>query len=241
RKKVRYCGRIVSAQGYKMDPKDIAAIQTLKEMIPLTVREVRKLVGFFSYYRGFIKDFSQLAKPLYDLLSNPKTPTPKNQPLEWKEIHQEALQRLIHALSNLPVMAYPDFQKPFTLHTDASNDGLGAVLYQPQEKKLRVIAYGSRTLTPAEKNYHLHSGKLEFLALKLAIAERFRDNLFYAPSFTVYSDNNPLTYVMTSAKLNATGHQWVSELSDFNFTIKYHPGKVNIDADFLSRESLNTE
>ncbi len=81
------------------------------------------------------------------------------------------LDQLIHILSNLPVLGYPDFDLPFVLHTDAS--GLGAVLYQRQGGKLRVIAYGSRTLTPAERNYNLHSGKLEFLALKWAISEKF--------------------------------------------------------------------
>ena len=124
-------------------------------------------------------------------------------------------------------MAYPDFQKPFVLHTDASKDGLGALLYQYQDEILRVVAYGSRSLTPAEKNYHLHSGKLEFLALKWAIC--------YAPSCKVYTDNNPLTYVLFSAKLNATGLHWIGELADFNFTIHYRPGKSNIDADALSR------
>lgn len=104
-----------------------------------------------------------------------------------------------------------------------------------------VIGYGSRTLTPAEKNYHLHSGKLEFLALKRAICERFRDYLFYAKSFTVYTDNNPLTYVCHTAKLNATGHRWVAELADFNFTIKYCPDRTNGDADGWSRMPLNTE
>ena len=135
-------------------------------------------------------------------------------------------------------MAYPDFEKPFVLHADASNDGLGAVLYQHQDGKLRVIAYASRTLTPAEKKYHLHSGKLEFLALKWAICDRFRDFFFYSPPFTVFTDNNPLTYVLTSARLNATGLRWVGELADFSFTIKYRPGRANADADTLSRAPL---
>lgn len=123
-------------------------------------------------------------------------------------------------------MAYPRFEDPFILHIDASEQGLGAVLYQRQDGKLRVIGYGSRTLTPALKNYKLHSGKLEFLVLKWAVTERFRDYLFYAPS---------VTYVLSTAKLNATGHRWVSELADFNITLKYRPGKSNTDADFLSR------
>ncbi len=118
-------------------------------------------------------------------------------------------------------MAYPDLEKPFILHVDASEEGLGAVLYQRQDGALRVIAYGS--------------GKLEFLVLKWAITERFRNYLFHAPHFTVYSDNNPLMYVTKSAKLNATGHRWVAKLADYGFTLKYRPGSANRDADFLSR------
>ena len=138
-------------------------------------------------------------------------------------------------------MASPNFELPFVLHTDASGEGLGAVLYQEQGSTLRVVGYGSRTLTPAERNYHLHSGKLEFLALKWAITDKFRDYLFYAPSFVVFTDNNPLTYVMSSAKLNATGHRWVAELADYNFTIKYRTGKSNVDADILSRMPLDMD
>lgn len=156
-------------------------------------------------------------------------------PIQWMEEHQMALDQLVHMLSNPPVLGYPDFNLPFVLHTDASEKGLGAVLYQRQARKLRVIAYGSRTLTPEEKNYleciNFHSGKLEFLVLKWAICEKFQDYLFYAPHFTVYTDNNLLTYVMSTAKLNAVGHQWVGELADFRFEVNNRPGKVNVDAD----------
>lgn len=124
-------------------------------------------------------------------------------------------------------------RKPFILHVDLSEDGLGAVLCQCGAV-LKVIGYGSRTLTPTERNYKLHSWKLEFLALKWAVTKRFRNYLFYAPHFTVYSDNNPLIYVMRTAKLNAVGHRWVSELAYFCFTLKYRPGAVNRHGDFLS-------
>ena len=87
----------------------------------------------------------------------------------------------------------------------------------------------------------MHSGKLEFLALKWTVTEHFRDYLYYAPSFVVYTDNNPLTYVTSSAKLNATGHRWVAELADFNFTMKYHPGRKNQVADTLSRMPVDVE
>lgn len=93
------------------------------------------------------------------------------------------------------------------------------MLYQLQCGKFRVIGFGSRTLTPAERNYRLHSGKLEFLAFKWAVCEKFRDYLYYAPHFTIYTDNNPLTYIMSMAKFNAAGHKWVGELADFKFSI----------------------
>ena len=104
-----------------------------------------------------------------------------------------------------------------------------------------MIAYGSQTLTPAEKNCSLHSGKLEFLALKWSLTEFFRDYLYYSNDFVVYTDNNPLKYVLSGAKLNATGIWWVSELADFNFKIRYRPGRVHRDADGLSRMSMDFE
>lgn len=156
-------------------------------------------------------------------------------PVQWTSEHSAVVSHLVDMLTSPPILAYPDFELPFVLHTDASNEGLGAVLYQQQGKELQVIAYGSRTLTPAEKNCHLHSGKLEFLALKWAICDKFRDYLYYAPTFTVYTDNNPLTYILSTAKLNAVGHRWVGELADFHFTIRHRPGKSNADADTLSQ------
>ena len=264
RKEVRYLGRVVSAEGHKMDPADTSAVQALKEKIPTTVGELRKLLGFLGYYRRYIQDFSRVAKPLYDLLTNTAAPErqtsprrhskskmkptrsgagqpPSKQPITWTSQHQHILESILDCLTNPPVMAFPDFSLPFILHTDASSEGLGAILYQRQQGKLRVIGYGSRTLSPAEKNYNLHSGKLEFLAMKWAICEKFRDYLYYAKSFTVYTDNNPLTYVLTSARLNAAGYRWVAELADFNFDIKYKPGKANTDADTLSRLPLDFE
>lgn len=259
KREVRYLGRIVSAEGSKMDPADTVAVRSLKDKRPSTVGQLRAVMGLLSYYRQYIKDFSRIASPLYDLLKETekekeeskeirnrqvkgkKRGVPSYRPIVWTDEHQEIMEGLIDCLVEPPVLAFPDFSQPFILHTDASNQGLGAVLCQKQGGKLRVIAYGSRTLTVAEKKYHLHSGKLEFLALKWAVTEKFRDYLYYAPTFTVYSDNNPLTYVLTSAKLNATGCRWVAELADFHFNIKYRPGKENVDADTLSRMPLNIE
>ncbi len=120
------------------------------------------------------------------------------------------------------MLAYADYRLSFKLHTDASGTGLGAVLYQCQEGVDRVVAYASRSLKPAEKRYPAH--KLEFLALKWAVCEKYHDYL-YGSKFEAITDNNPLTYVLTTAKLDATEQRWVSELSNYNFTITYRSGQ----------------
>ena len=257
KREVNYLGQIVSAAGYRLDPSNVEAVSTLKDKKPGTVGGVRKLLGLLGYYRRYIQNFARIAHPLFQLLQGASGDVtksahkskqcsnhgsvPSSQPVVWMEQHQKAVEILLNHLVCPPILGYPDFSKPFVLHTDASQEGLGAVLYQKQEGKMRVIGYGSRSLTKAEKNYFLHSGKLEFLALKWAVCEHFRDYLYHAPDFTVYTDNNPLTYALTTAKLNATGHRWVAELADFSFTIKYRPGHSNKDADALSRLPMDID
>ena len=103
---------------------------------------------------------------------------PSSSPVSWSEENHGALNFLNDCLTSSTVMANPGYEIPFVLHTDASQEGLGAVLYQKQQERMSVIGYASRTLTPMETKYHLHSGKLKFLALKWAITEHFRDYLF---------------------------------------------------------------
>ena len=118
------------------------------------------------------------------------------------------------------------------MHTDASLEGLGAVLYQDEEGMERFIAYASRGLRNGEKDYRAH--KLEVLSLKWAITDKFHDYL-YVNSFLVVTDNNPLTYVLSSPKLDATGQRWLASLGTYNFQLKYRCGRANGDADGLSR------
>ena len=175
KREVQFLGRVVSDDGYRMDPGCVRAVEKLKEQIPKTVGEVRQLAGILSYYRRYIKNFAKITRPIYNLSTSGKDGQSLSKtPVSWGREQQQALDELIRHLSNPPIMAYPDFSKSFTLHTDASKDGLGAVLYQNQDGVMRVSAYGSRALSPAEKNYHLHAGKLEFLALKWAVTDHFR-------------------------------------------------------------------
>ena len=132
-----------------------------------------------------------------------------------------------------PILAFTDYTKPFLLETDASKDGLGAVLSQKQaDWWYHPITYGSRALMPHEKNYH--STKLEFQALKWAVMEHFKEYLPYQSSL-VRMDNNMLTYIMSTPNLDATGHQWVSALAQFNFELEYQKGHDNTVAGALSQ------
>ncbi|KAJ8012560.1 hypothetical protein DPEC_G00044120 [Dallia pectoralis] len=123
-----------------------------------------------------------------------------------------------------PVLNYADFSLPFILEVDASYSGLGAVLSQEQSGKVSPVAYASRGLKPTERNMTNYSYlKLEFLALKWAMTEKFREYLL-GQKCVVYTDNNPLSYLST-AKLGALEQRWAAQLSDFDFTIKYRPGR----------------
>ncbi len=240
RKEVQYLGHLVSAEGIRTDPEKISKVKNWER--PTNRMEVLRFLGFAGYYRRYVKGYSNLAAPLYRLTSGDprkkkrgtqKSPGP-DQPFLWTAECEEAFQSLKKELISAPVLGYPDYSQPFLLQTDASGMGLGAVLVQVQDGVERVIAYASRGLSPPETRYPAH--KLEFLALKWAVTDKFHDHL-YGRKFSVLTDNNPLKYVMTSSKLDATGQRWVSQLSTFDFDIQYRRGQDNSNADALSRMS----
>ena len=234
REEIEYLGHVVSGKGISTNPKKIEAVS--KWPTPKTVYDVRSFLGFVGYYRRFIKNFSRITKPIREVitgLENQSKRSAKKTYIEWSDAADVAFEHLKAMCVSTPILAYPDYQLPFTLHTDSSTDGLGAVLYQKQDGKLRVIAYASRSVSKAESNYPAH--KLEFLALKWAVCEKFHEYLYGSESFEVFTDNNPLTYVLTSAKLDACGQRWVAKLANYNFSIKYRCGVSNTEADALSR------
>ena len=154
----------------------------------------------------------------------------------WGPKHQETFDSLKGAMTTAPVLGYADYTKTLILETDASHDGLSAILSQEQDAKSRVLAFASRRLRPSEKNSSLYSSmKLEFLAMKWAITDKFRHYLL-GGKFKVITNNNPLTY-FRSAKLGALERRWASQLAQFDFDIQYRPGKIN-PADALSRMPL---
>ena len=153
--------------------------------------------------------------------------------MDWTPECEAAFDDLKKLCSSSPILAYAYYGMPFQLHTDASICGLGAVLYQRQDDGAdHVITYASHMLIKAEKKYDAH--KLEFVALKWSISEWFHEYL-YGGQFEVFTDNNPLTYTLTTAKLDTMGQQWVAGLANYHFSIHYHSGRQNVDADALSQ------
>eukprot|EP00079_Xenopus_tropicalis_P031375 XP_017945146.1 PREDICTED: uncharacterized protein LOC108644818 [Xenopus tropicalis] len=236
RTSVHYVGHIVSAEGVATDPAKIEAVVNWPQ--PNNLTELRSFLGFCGYYRRFVEGYSKLAKPLHTLLTIPSTEekVTKNSKLpfgdKWTDACTQAFAALKKCLTEAPVLAYADPTKPYILLVDASYDGLGGVLHQEYPGGLRPVAYISRSLAASEKNYPVH--KLEFLALKWAIVDKLHGYLYGVP-FEVRTDNNPLTYVHTTAKLDATGQRWLAALSNYQFTLKYKPGPKNVGADALSR------
>ena len=189
---ITYLGHMVSKDGIETDPKKVTTIN--EWMVPRTVTEVWSFLGFINYYQKFIPRYAHIARPINQLVSG-ENANKKRSLVEWAA----ECQQLKQLCSHTPILAYADYKKPFNLHTDVSERGLGAVLYQKQDDGTdHVIVYASHTLLKLEKNYDAH--KLEFLALKWSVTQRFHEYL-YSGHFEVYTDNNPLTYILTTAKL----------------------------------------
>ena len=212
-------------------------LESIAQCLPLdTYTKVKSFVGLVGHYRCFIKGFAKIAAPLYDLTSSDN----KDKKLEHVDLFPEALEAFDHlkaACLQAPILAFMDFDEPFLLETDASGKGLGAVLSQKQaDGWYHPIAYASCVMNETEQRYH--SNKQEFLALKWVVTEQFHEYLSpYGKNrneFVVCIDNNPLTYIFSSANLDAAGQHWVAHLTSYNFSLEYQKGKDNTVANFLS-------
>ena len=231
---INYLAHHVSQKGVLPSKKNLESIAQCPP--PDTHTKVKSFVGLVGHYRHFIKGFAKIAAPLYDITSGNN----KDKKLEHVDLSPEALKAFDHLKSaclQAPILAFPDFDIPFLLQTDASRRGLGAVLSQKQaDGWYHPIAYASRVMNETDQRYH--SNKQEFLALKCAVTEQFHEYLSpYGKNrneLVVCTDNNPLTYIFSSANLDATGQHWVACLGSYN-SLEYQKGKDNTVADFLSQ------
>ena len=232
---INYLAHHVSKKGVCPSKKNL---ESIAQCPPLdTYTKVKSFMGHVGHYRCFIKGFAKIAAPLYDLPSGDNKDK-KSEHVDLSPEAQEALECLKATCLQAPILAFPDFNKPFLLETDASGRGLGAVLFQKQaDGRYHPITYASCVMNETEQRYH--SNKQEFLALKWAVTEQFHEYLSpYGKNrneFVVRTDNNPLTYIFSSANLDAAGQRWVARLASYNFSLEYQKGKDNTVADFLSQ------
>ena len=198
---------------------------------PAMYTQVCKFLGAMGYFRCFIKGYARIAKLLNDLLQGENSKL-KSQLLGLPQDALAVFQELKMKCLTVPVLAFADFKKPCLWETDALIEGLWAVLSQKQDDGwYHPIAYASRGLKGGKSRYH--SSKLEFLALKWAVTDQFKEYLQHQP-FLIQMDNNLLTYVMKTPHLDAVRHRWVAVMAGYNFEIEYVWGSDNKVANTLS-------
>ncbi|XP_076047435.1 uncharacterized protein LOC143028970 [Oratosquilla oratoria] len=193
---------------------------------PTTKKQVRSFLGLVGYYRRFIPNFAVLALPLTELLN-------KNAPnkLTWRPEQEEAFTTLKNLLCKEPILQLPGFNQPFILRTDASQEGIGAILMQERDGDIFPVSYHSRKLKPAEWNYSTVEKEL------LAVVEGIKKYYYflYGDKFILETDHLPLSSLRTSKNANARIMRWALYLQQFNVVIRYIKGSSNVGADLMSR------
>ena len=226
-----YLGFIIGKDGIKPDPKKVEAIRSLP--IPTCVREVRSFIGLSSYYRRFIPNFSEIAEPIIAL-------TKKHAHYKWSAKHDEAFQYLKDSLSVVPLLAYPDTNKPYTLYTDASGTCIGACLTQscdvaediiPNVSNEKPIYYLSHKLSKTQCKW----STVEKEAYAIHFALQKLDHYLHGAQFVIKTDHKPLKYLLESPMQNKKIQLWALSMAGYNCTIEYIAGTTNTCADLLSR------
>src|ERR1700680_1182957 len=221
-KEISFLGHVINEYGIKMEPSKVDAVSKWPQ--PKNVHDIRSFLGLAGYYRKFVKDFSKIASPLTELLH-------KSKKFQWTDEQEQAFHTLKVAVSTAPVLIVPDPKLAYTVLTDASGYAIGAALCQDHGNGLQPCAYLSRKMNEHEKNYPVHEQEL------LAIVHALREwrHYFLGNRFTEITDHRSLQYLATQDKLSARQTRWREFLQQFDFEIKYRPGKENDVADGLSR------
>ena len=218
-------GHRLSRDGIGPDPANLDKIKKWKA--PKNKTEIRQFLGLTGYYRQMIRDYSQIATPLTDLTKNEAE-------WKWGKEEQEAFETLRDYLTSSHIMAYPDFEKPFWVKSDASEGSVGYVLTQFHDKREKVIAYGSKKLTDTQRRYSTYDR--EFFGVLTAV--RTYSHYLRHTKFFVVTDHRPLLNLRkVDPKTDATGRRvrWSIELNLYDFDVIYKKGRKHSDADAMSR------
>lgn len=224
-REVAYLGHIISDKGISPNPNKISAIKDYPK--PQNPKQIKQFLGLAGYYRRFIKDFSKFAKPLTNLLK-------KDVLFNWTSEQENSFSYFKEILTKEPILQYPDFTREFLLTTDSSNYAIGVILSQGDIGKDLPIAYASRTLNKAECNYS--TIERELLAIVWGV-QHFRPYL-YGRKFTILTDHRPLTWLFNCKDPSSRLVRWRLKLEEYSYEIRYKPGRVNSNADALSRNPV---
>jgi len=223
--KVEFLGYVLSGKGISTDPKKIAAIKEWP--VPKNIKDVQRFVGLCNYYRRFVKNFSNIAKPLHNLTKN-------NVKFIWDNKCEQAFNELKTRLTTAPILRFPDPQKQFIVECDASNFAIGAVLSQYDDNKiLHPVAYYSRNLSNTEINYSITDKEL--LSIKSAFYTWRHLLLGGKHKVLVYTDHRNLLYTLGGKIQNQRQHRWHLFFQEYNFELIYRQGRKNGKPDCLSR------
>lgn len=230
KKSLEYLGHVVTEEGIKMQEGKIKSICDYPA--PTTVKGVRRFLGMAGYYRPFIQNSSTVAKPLTEL-------TKKDVNFKWTKVEQSSFDMLKVKLTEQPVLVYPDFTKEFYIACDASSTGLGAVLLQKYQTRMRAVHYASRVLNSAERNYS--TTEKECLAVYWAL-KKFR-HLILGYQVKVLTDHKPICDLFKKRAFtnNQKFNRWFVSVLEFSHDFKHIPGKWNTIADGLSRSHEENE
>lgn len=227
---ITYLGHCIDKNGVSPDPQKLEAIEKFPK--PTTLTQLRAFLGLASYYRRFISGFASIAQPLHNLLKKGSNVTE-----DWSDIHEQAMQELKKRLTSAPVLAFDDGKSDLRLYTDASSQGIGAVLTQKTGKEYLPLVFLSRRLKPAEEKYH--SNEQECLALVWAIDKC--KPYTYGRQLEVMTDNSVLSWLTKKTDITGKYARWILALQDHSLDVKHISGKANIVADALSRAPLENE
>ena len=221
---IEVLGHIVSKSGVRVSHRKLQDEQRFRA--PTSTKEVQSDLGFFNYFRKFIPNYAQLTAPL-ERIKN-EADIQKVWTTECEDVYSKLKQILFSDL----LLSFPDFTKPFCIATDASNLGVGAMLYQEEEDGTRsYVAFASSALNAGQRNYP--ATKKELYAIIFAL-NQFRQYI-WGTHFTLYTDHRALTYLFTVPGTSPMLNNWLEILLDFDFDIKHRPGILNVIPDYLSR------
>jgi len=221
-RRISFLGHVISQDGVEVQPEKTAAVEEWP--VPCNIRELRSFLGLASYYRKFIRSFSLIAEPLYELLR-------KGRQFCWSETQQLAFEQLKSCLVQAPVLGTPQANGCFYLDTDASDRGLGIVLSQMQGGVERVIAYASRTLTQQERAYCVT--RKELLAVVYGL-KKFRPYLM-GRHFVVRTDHSAIQWLRKTPMPLAQTARWLLFIEQYDFEVQHRSGVKHGNADALSR------